>query len=461
MDATMFQLRSFVHQRLYRAAEEILGEVEKTITLALYEAEVSRSKGEVESLRHQLDLLRKKAAEEPSPTSSSLDHRDKCDVPLLQENPEPSTPEGSNFSLSAEVPGPSQTGTDMDKNNWNYCLVETDLKMSNIKEEQEDLGGDSQAQEVVFPSTEIVKSEQDHPDTQALYELQQVSSDCSAGQSEDSEGDDEVLENSKVEQTETMKQKGKILQGKHVSINKKGLAALPYDKCSAKNEKSRSFCHLCGKGFQYIGSLMKHIKTHENKTDCTLCGVTYQSTEELMSHLKGCHNQTDFCDICGKVFANNRCLRLHERIHTGIKEFMCQECGKTFYRREHLIVHVRTHSGEKPYHCDICGKAFSQSQNLTIHKRSHSGERPYHCSLCGKLFNTSSHLKTHMRYHSGEKPYPCDICGKRFRQSGQMTRHRTTHTGERPYACHICGMRYRFAPNLKVHLQTHEKAAAE
>lgn len=56
----MFQLRSFVHQRLYTAAEEILGEVEKTITLALYEAEVSRSKEEVESLRHQLDLLRKK-----------------------------------------------------------------------------------------------------------------------------------------------------------------------------------------------------------------------------------------------------------------------------------------------------------------------------------------------------------------------------------------------------------------
>lgn len=57
----MFQLRSFVHQRLYAAAEEILGEVEKTITLAFYEAEVSRSKEEVESLRHQLGLLRKKS----------------------------------------------------------------------------------------------------------------------------------------------------------------------------------------------------------------------------------------------------------------------------------------------------------------------------------------------------------------------------------------------------------------
>ncbi|KAE8283145.1 hypothetical protein D5F01_LYC18546 [Larimichthys crocea] len=440
MDATMFQLRSFVHQRLYTAAEEILGEVEKTITLALYEAEVSRSKEEVESLRHQLDLLRKKPAEEPSLTCSTVEHGGERDAPG------PSTPEETNFNLSTEVPGPSQTCTDVENNNWTYCLGETDFKMSEIKEEQ-----DSQTQEIICPSPEIVKSEQDQPETHASYEMQPVSS----AQSEDDDGDEELKE-SKGEQTEMMQQKGKILQGQSGSVDKK-----PYDKCSAKHEKGRSFCHLCGKGFQYIGSLMKHIKTHENKIDCTVCGMTHQSTEELITHLKGRHNKTYFCDVCGKTFANNRCLRLHERIHTGVREFMCQECDKTFYRREHLIVHVRTHSGEKPYHCDICGKAFSQSQNLTIHKRSHSGERPYHCGLCGKLFNTSSHLKTHMRYHSGEKPYPCDICGKSFRQSGQMTRHRTTHTGERPYACHVCGMRYRFAPNLKVHLQTHEKPAAE
>ncbi|XP_076609587.1 uncharacterized protein LOC143334613 [Chaetodon auriga] len=120
MDTTMFQLRSFVHQRLYSAAEEILGEVEKTITLALYEAEVSRSKEEVESL--QVDLLRKKPAEQPSLTSSTVKREDECDVPL-HENPKPSTPEESNFCLSTEVPEPSQPRTDMDNNNWNYCLV--------------------------------------------------------------------------------------------------------------------------------------------------------------------------------------------------------------------------------------------------------------------------------------------------------------------------------------------------
>ncbi|XP_034566878.1 zinc finger protein 287-like [Notolabrus celidotus] len=460
MGSTMFQLRSFVHQRLYAAGEEILGEVEKTITLALYEAEVSRSKEEVESLRHQLGLLRKKQAEEPSLTSSTVDCEDKYDTPLPQQNPEPSepsAPDDCNFSLCPEAPGPSQASADLNNGNWNYSLDEMDFKMSVVKEEQEECGYDSQMQEFVFPSSKIVKCEKDQPENQVSFKLHPVYLDSSEAQIENNHSDEEFV-NSKGEQTDSIKGKVEAQSG---SIEKSLPYRLPYDSQSGKNEKGRSFCHLCGKGFQYIGSLMKHIKAHENKNDCTICGVTCQSTEELISHLKNRHNKTYFCDICGQTFANEHCVRLHERIHAGIRDFVCQECGKTFHRREHLIVHVRTHSGEKPYHCDICGKAFSQSQNLTIHKRSHSGERPYHCDLCGKLFNTSSHLKTHMRYHSGEKPYPCDICGKRFRQSGQMTRHRTTHTGERPYACHVCGMRYRFAPNLKVHLQTHEQEAAE
>lgn len=61
MDITMFQLRSFVHQRLYTAAEEILGEVEKAIALALSKAEISRRKEEAESPPHRHDFQRKKS----------------------------------------------------------------------------------------------------------------------------------------------------------------------------------------------------------------------------------------------------------------------------------------------------------------------------------------------------------------------------------------------------------------
>lgn len=50
----MFQLKLFVHQRLHAAAEDILGQVEKAIVLALSEAEGARSKDLAEGLLHQL-----------------------------------------------------------------------------------------------------------------------------------------------------------------------------------------------------------------------------------------------------------------------------------------------------------------------------------------------------------------------------------------------------------------------
>ncbi|XP_071385927.1 zinc finger protein 436-like [Centroberyx affinis] len=450
----MFQLRDFVNERLSAAAVEIFGEVEKTV--ALYQVQVTRSRDEVDNLRKQLDLLRDKSAAEP-PQANSTVVGEECDPTLLQD-PGPSTPlemgKESNFSLRLEVPGPSQTNADTENKDWSYCTLQTDLEISQIKEEQEELGIDSQEQEAIFPSPDIVKSEQDQPETEFTHELQPLSSDCSAAQSENNDNDEDWVK-SKGAAKRTKKRKAKKAQRQS---KQGGLKVLPYEDSSVKSQTDRSFCHLCGKAFQYIGSLMKHIKMHDKTVDCGVCGKTCQSTEELISHLQCAHSKNHFCDVCGKTFTKIHFLRLHSKMHTGLKkQFTCQDCGKAFLQKEHLIVHVRTHSGEKPYHCDICGKAFSQSQNLTIHKRSHTGEKPYHCDLCGKLFSTSGHLKIHMRYHSGEKPYSCDICGKHFRQSGQMTRHRRTHTGERPYGCHVCGMRYRFAPNLKAHLKSHER----
>lgn len=57
-------------------------------------------------------------------TSCAEEHGAERDTPLQQENTGPSAPEESNLSPSAELPGPSQTSTDIGKNNWNYCLVQ-------------------------------------------------------------------------------------------------------------------------------------------------------------------------------------------------------------------------------------------------------------------------------------------------------------------------------------------------
>lgn len=65
MDGTMFQLRSFVHQRLYAAAEEILGEVERAITVALHRGEVHRFKEEAACPAQQLPIQQSKSGVAP------------------------------------------------------------------------------------------------------------------------------------------------------------------------------------------------------------------------------------------------------------------------------------------------------------------------------------------------------------------------------------------------------------
>ncbi|XP_029924391.1 zinc finger protein 1 homolog isoform X1 [Myripristis murdjan] len=458
-NTTMFNLKDFVNQRLSAAAMEIFEEFEKM--LDVYKAEVTRSKEEVDNLRNQLDLLHDKSAAE-APAAHSTIIADGCDSILLLEKLLPSTPvemgQDSDFSVKAEAAGPSHTNAGVENPDWINGMLHSDPEVSQVKEEQEELGIDSQKQEAVFLSADVVKSEQDQPEAEFEYELQPLSSDCSAAQSENS--DDEDWTESKGAQKRPKKRKAKSKQRQTDSSTQEGYEVLPHEESSAKSQSDDHIsCHLCGKTFKYIGFLMNHIKTHDKTVDCHVCEITFQSAEELIKHLQSAIKKRHFCDLCGKTFTKMHLLKEHSKIHTGTKEFTCQDCGKAFLRKTELTVHTRAHSGEKPYSCDICGKAFSQRNNLKSHRRCHTGEKPHYCEVCGYSFRTSNHLKTHMRHHSGEKPYSCDICGKTFCQTGELTRHMMTHTEERPYGCHVCGMRYKFDSNLKVHMRNHKEEA--
>ncbi|XP_029997529.1 zinc finger and SCAN domain-containing protein 21-like [Sphaeramia orbicularis] len=260
MNTTMFQLRSFIHQRLYAAAEDILGEVEKTITLAVYDAKVGRPESENESLRHHLH--------KETGLSKDSNSEDQCGTSPLQEEPGSSMREDSVPSPTAEVPGPSHSGANLDNIDWSSCLA-----VPAIKEEQEDFEDDREKLEDIFTSLVVVKSEQEEPEIQVPYEGQPVSSHCSAGQSENSDAEENWVNSS-----ETM-------QSQNVSVNTKDQGEL-CENSPGKSQKDRSFCYLCGKGFQYIGALMKHIKTHDTKTECTICRKTYRYTKQLIKHLR-------------------------------------------------------------------------------------------------------------------------------------------------------------------------------
>lgn len=109
----------------------------------------------------------------------------------------------------------------------------------------------------------------------------------------------------------------------------------------------------------------------------------------------------------------------------------------------------------KSFKCPHCKASFDQSNNLKIHIRVHTGIRPYQCTQCPRSFAQKGNLKTHIRVHTGERPFKCTHCSLAFRQVCHLRNHTLTHTEEKPFKCAHCS----YAFTQKINLQKHSKSA--
>lgn len=172
-------------------------------------------------------------------------------------------------------------------------------------------------------------------------------------------------------------------------------------------------CVVCSREFTFSSYLTAHqVRNHKVNIEgtiavnqCPLCLKNFAKAKTLESHIdkhnqepfKKVHEKKHLCDICGKGFARIEKLRIHYRVHTGVKPYTCSYCAKSFTKKDYLIMHERVHSGEKPYSCEFCGKCFNQGAPLRLHIRGHTGERPYNCHLCGGNFISRGVLNLHFR----------------------------------------------------------------
>ena len=229
-------------------------------------------------------------------------------------------------------------------------------------------------------------------------------------------------------------------------------------------------CDECGKHFENLRYLKKHLKTHGDKVfECHECEAGFSQSKGLSAHTVHTHSglKPFKCEECGAGFAAAQDLKRHIYTHTGERPFKCKECGAGFTRSWGLNNHMHKHSGEKPFKCEQCGAGFIMRQGLKRHLISHSGEKPFKCEECEARFSRIEALTIHTRTHTGEKPFSCQDCDARFTENGQLRKHMKQHTNKnstdtsepvnKPHKCEQCGAGFKVRQGLLRHMMTHSE----
>ncbi|XP_057686745.1 RB-associated KRAB zinc finger protein-like [Corythoichthys intestinalis] len=316
-----------------------------------------------------------------------------------------------------------------------YNKQETEPETPSIKEEE-------QEDEITFPLTVIVKSEEDEdpseesgaakPSSDSLFQrlaTKDVTIDDLHPEKHDplhvKKGSKSEMPSIKQEagpETPYIKEKqqeGEITTFPLTVIVKNEEDEAPSEVDGAAKSSSNKSLTTKGEGRPQPDSLLAQ---HSDSDDQTSHSSDF-NTEDGSN-----------CDQNASKSSNKSSLKRNTKECVDDKPFACSVCDKRYYTKENLTIHTRAHTGEKPFACSVCDKSYSRKNLLTRHTYTHTGEKPFPCSDCTQSFITKLELNRHARKHSGEKPYACKGCGKTFTFKATERQHFRKHHMEKPFS---------------------------
>ncbi|XP_065371061.1 LOW QUALITY PROTEIN: zinc finger protein 568-like [Calliphora vicina] len=225
-------------------------------------------------------------------------------------------------------------------------------------------------------------------------------------------------------------------------------------------------CDICHKVYRNEKFLKIHKRyTHmpeEDKLPCPLCSYKASRSSALKVHM-------------GLVHGHDKVKEYFKPVLDSGKKYPCNLCPRSYGRKDSLRKHVRRKHLNKPskeetptkktkpqkpkdkerFLCTYCGQSYSSKCGLESHVLTHTGERPFSCEICSKTFKRLKDLQLHRVIHSDEKPHQCSECGKAFKRVDKLKIHMRVHSELRPYKCNECEKTFKYPSVLRTHMHIH------
>lgn len=229
------------------------------------------------------------------------------------------------------------------------------------------------------------------------------------------------------------------------------------------------FCPICEKSFIAVSYVRKHVnRAHKMRITADEIKSAQSSiqvpnkkepnqshTAAVVLHRSSGENlEKNFeCFHCHRQFKSLSSLRIHLKLHSGIK-YACPHCDKIFamrsYVRDHIVVMHGIKREEIPkdsiqpaiglvtvdtkpiiglFECNLCKKQYTKKKTLRQHMKVHASGT-FLCVICGVIYKSIANLRYHMERHQSDpkKRFQCNECEKTYPTRRYMlSHHRTIH----------------------------------
>lgn len=158
----------------------------------------------------------------------------------------------------------------------------------------------------------------------------------------------------------------------------------------------------------------------DSKFKCTICKMEFVRKKNFDNHMSRFHDgdgdeiEPESKRLRLRLTKENDSDQLKQNLEENPEAKKCKTCGALYLNEKSLKLHERRNAcKQESYQCDVCSKIFTDQKLFTEHTENHPQQREqeakepqdplkkFQCTHCSRSFKMMSTLKDHLRTHTG------------------------------------------------------------